>query len=485
VSKEIKKETDWLGREKWSIYENGIKVGEIKQETNWLGAKKQVTYDTIGHKVSETKEEIDIFGNKKLVTYDVYERKISETKYEENWLGEQKEVIYENGIKIGELKKKESIWGTEKKKLYGVNGYDVDLTTRTRRKKITKISNSSHSPFNLDSLSTYSLVNNSSKKAFKLILIGLILVSITLLLVNPDYFKTPVLVVLVLLFAIYAFIVSLIPIIVLVTIFSPLLLIGAICFPEAFPTDQERTTALILGIIPWLIILLVYSLDITPTSATETFLKKILKLASIGLILGSLIWLFSIIYHDFPKRASVTRFEVSAYRDVNINVRTRPSLSAPILGVLALKKGKRIKILDTKGDWYKIAVRVRGKDTTGWIYKKLLASSRLNNQKRVRKLVLKPMLTKPAKIFLNPKEKLKVIIVYPYSKFKENSLYKAVYEISYMVQGRVVKQENIPVRKKRQVIEIENTNSSKVSVQIQYKEYPARGLYFDPGIRFN
>ena len=425
MSKEIKKETDWLGQEKWSIYENGIKVGEIKEETDWLGTKKQVIYDTSGNKICEMIEEIDIFGNKKLVTYDIYGKKISETEYETDWLGEQKEVIYENGVKIGELKKEKSIWGTEKKKLYEVNGYDVDLTTRTRRKK-TKISNSSRGHFNLNNLSTYSFGN-----IFELILFGLVLVSIILLLVNPDYFKPLVLLSL----ALFLLIWILVYFFYLIFIISPLLLIIAICFPEAFPTHQERIAALILGIIPWLILLLAYILDIIPASATENFLKRILILASIGLILGCLIWLFSIIYHDHPKKVSITKSKVSAYRDANLNTHTK--------------------------------------------------SPRLNSQKRERKLELKLMPTKPAKIFLKPKEKLKVIIIHPYSEFKENSLYKGFYEISYIIQGKMVKQKNIPVTKKKQVIEIENTNSSKVLVQIKYREYPARGLYFDPGIKFN
>ena len=150
MGKEIKKETDWLGREKWVIYEGKEKVGETRKETDLLGREKQVTYDTRKEKVSETKRETDLLGREKYVTYD-RGQKISETKYETDCLGRPKEVIYEKGQKIGELKREEAtsdiIWGTERKKLYEAPGYDVDLTKRGSREKPPKTGDSSHESY--------------------------------------------------------------------------------------------------------------------------------------------------------------------------------------------------------------------------------------------------------------------------------------------------------------------------------------------------
>jgi hypothetical protein len=139
MGKEIKKETGWLGGEKWVIYEDGIKVGETRRETGLFGDEKQVTYDTNGQKVSETKRETGWFGDEKFVTYDTRGQKLSETRYEKDWLGTSKEVIYEKGEKIGELEKGEGIWdtlsGTRKKVLREKSGHDVDLTRRAPRER--------------------------------------------------------------------------------------------------------------------------------------------------------------------------------------------------------------------------------------------------------------------------------------------------------------------------------------------------------------
>lgn len=139
MGKEIKKETDWLGREKWVIYEDGKKTGETKRETNWLGEEKQVTRDNSGRKVSETRRETGWFGEEKLVTYDNHGEKLSETKPEKDWFGTPKEVIYERGEKIGELKGEEGLWdllcGVRRKVLREKPGDDVDLARKARRNR--------------------------------------------------------------------------------------------------------------------------------------------------------------------------------------------------------------------------------------------------------------------------------------------------------------------------------------------------------------
>jgi serine/threonine protein kinase len=76
-----------------------------------------------------------------------------------------------------------------------------------------------------------------------------------------------------------------------------------------------------------------------------------------------------------PQESSRVQFTVTAYKDVNARVRTAPSESAEILGVLKIQKGETFGILEAKGDWYKIGVRVNGKDKVGWIYKGLVVPS--------------------------------------------------------------------------------------------------------------
>jgi hypothetical protein len=137
-NKEVKKETDRLGNEKWVIYKDGKKVGESKQETGFLGDKKLVTYDTEGRKVSETKHEKDWLQKDVDRTYDTSGRKISETRHETNLLGEPKDVIYEGGRKIGELERRDGfsdiIFDSKRKVLHEAPDHDVDLTRRAIRK---------------------------------------------------------------------------------------------------------------------------------------------------------------------------------------------------------------------------------------------------------------------------------------------------------------------------------------------------------------
>jgi len=142
MGKEIKKETDWLGREKDVIYEGGKKVGETKHETDWLGRARDITYDKTGNKISETKHETTFFGTSKEVTRDTCGNKISETKYEERIFGGKKGVIYEDGRKIGELKTEKGVFGGRKQVLHE-SGRDVDLTRREIRKKSARTGESS------------------------------------------------------------------------------------------------------------------------------------------------------------------------------------------------------------------------------------------------------------------------------------------------------------------------------------------------------
>ncbi|MDA8338753.1 MAG: PEGA domain-containing protein [Nitrospiraceae bacterium] len=76
-----------------------------------------------------------------------------------------------------------------------------------------------------------------------------------------------------------------------------------------------------------------------------------------------------------PQEPSKVQFTVKAYKDVNAKVRTGPSESAKSLGVLKIQKGETFGILEADGDWYKIGIRVSGKDKVGWIYKGLVVPS--------------------------------------------------------------------------------------------------------------
>jgi hypothetical protein len=145
MAKEIKKETDWLGREKDVIYEGGTKVGETRHETTFWGNPIDKTYDAHGNSVSETRHETSLFGTSKEVTYDTHGSKVSETKYEEGIFGGKKGVIYDtHGNKIGELKTEKGFFGGRKQVLHE-SGEDVDLTRRVTREKPTKTEESSYS----------------------------------------------------------------------------------------------------------------------------------------------------------------------------------------------------------------------------------------------------------------------------------------------------------------------------------------------------
>ena len=116
MSKEIKKETTWLGETKWVTYEDGEKTGESKRERGGflgLGEEREVTYDTHGQKLSETKQERD-------------------------WRGRPKDVIYEHGRRVGELRREDGVtdivFDTKRKVLHEAPGRDIDLTKRATRK---------------------------------------------------------------------------------------------------------------------------------------------------------------------------------------------------------------------------------------------------------------------------------------------------------------------------------------------------------------
>jgi len=136
MGKETRKETDFFGNEKKVHYEDGEKIGETRVESGIFG-DKEVTRDTNGNKLSETRTENGFFGDKE-VTRDTNGNKLSETKTESNpfdihGLG-TKRVIYEDGEKIGEIITERGCFEI-KTRLYDSPGKDVDLTTRTDRKK--------------------------------------------------------------------------------------------------------------------------------------------------------------------------------------------------------------------------------------------------------------------------------------------------------------------------------------------------------------
>lgn len=134
MAQEIRKETDWLGREKDIIYNDGKKVGETRHETTFWGNPIDRTYDKDGNRVSETRHETTLFGTSKEVTRDTEGNKISKTVYKETICGGKKGVIYQDGNKIGELKTEKGIFGGRKQVLNKSSG-EVDLTTRTIKEK--------------------------------------------------------------------------------------------------------------------------------------------------------------------------------------------------------------------------------------------------------------------------------------------------------------------------------------------------------------
>lgn len=129
ANKEIRKEIDWLGREKDVIYEDGKKVGETRHETNLWGTPVDRTYDNDGKRVSETTHETTFFGTSKEVTRDTRGKKLSETEYEEKLFGGKRGVIRQDGKKIGELETRKSFFG-ERKQVLHEKGRNVDLTRR-------------------------------------------------------------------------------------------------------------------------------------------------------------------------------------------------------------------------------------------------------------------------------------------------------------------------------------------------------------------
>lgn len=143
MEKEIKKETNWLGRERTFVYEDGEKVAEITKETGWFSSKEvEVTRDMSGEKIAVTSEETKgiIFPEKVQVTRDPQGRKLSETRHRnESLFRDSAEEIYEGREKIGELKRentlKEIIFGSRRQILEESSGVNVDLTRRVSREE--------------------------------------------------------------------------------------------------------------------------------------------------------------------------------------------------------------------------------------------------------------------------------------------------------------------------------------------------------------
>lgn len=143
MEKEIKKETNWLGRERTFVYEDGEKVAEITKETGWFSSKEvEVTRDMSGEKIAVTSEETKgiIFPEKVQVTRDPQGRKLSETRHRnESLFRDSAEEIYEGREKIGELKRentlKEIIFGSRRQILEESPGKNVDLTRRISREE--------------------------------------------------------------------------------------------------------------------------------------------------------------------------------------------------------------------------------------------------------------------------------------------------------------------------------------------------------------
>jgi len=148
MGKEIKKETDWLGREKEVVYEDGNKVGEIKEEQGFFGSKSVIRDDS-GSKVGEVEHKEGIFGSKDVIR-DTNYNKVSETRYGQGFFGNRND-IYEDGEKIGEIGRREKTFLGDSRRRVHDRGADVDPLTRTSRS-----SSSSESSYDSGSDSDYS-----------------------------------------------------------------------------------------------------------------------------------------------------------------------------------------------------------------------------------------------------------------------------------------------------------------------------------------
>jgi hypothetical protein len=146
MTKEIRKETDWLGREKEVVYDSGEKVGEVKHEKTFWGTPVERTYDTKGERVVETRYEKTFLGTPIEVTRDTKGNVLSKTRHEKTIFGTRKDVIYEDKEKIGELRKEKDWLGRKKEVLREYEGHNIDLARRvSRENQDSNESNNSYS----------------------------------------------------------------------------------------------------------------------------------------------------------------------------------------------------------------------------------------------------------------------------------------------------------------------------------------------------
>ena len=120
MAKEIRKEKDWLGREKEVIYEDKEKIGEIREEKTFWGKSVKREYNAGGEQVSETKPEHTWTGKPVDRTYsaDTGER-LSETRHERTLSGKLVDTTYnDSGELISETRRERTFFGTPVKRVY-------------------------------------------------------------------------------------------------------------------------------------------------------------------------------------------------------------------------------------------------------------------------------------------------------------------------------------------------------------------------------
>lgn len=59
-----------------------------------------------------------------------------------------------------------------------------------------------------------------------------------------------------------------------------------------------------------------------------------------------------------------------ASKDItDLNVRAGPSMSDRVLATVNIRRGELLEVLEARGDWYRVKIKLGGKDSDGWVYK--------------------------------------------------------------------------------------------------------------------
>jgi hypothetical protein len=154
VSKEIRKETDWLGREKEVIYEDGEKTGEVRSETTFFGTPVKREYDSDGERVSETRHEHTLSGTPVDRTYDPDGERKSETRHEHTFFNSPIDRTYDNeGELIAETRRERTFFGTPVNRVYAREGPTASVPNDSGRSESVSSYGHSAKPDNSSSWS--------------------------------------------------------------------------------------------------------------------------------------------------------------------------------------------------------------------------------------------------------------------------------------------------------------------------------------------